>query len=216
MSDSPKFFDEYVEDEGIFADKENRVGAHGDVDALTDLNEQTFHVAPMQFQIAPDGLPAPSPSFDGMAVLNADARVDGESLVCLRGPCRHYVEQQVEVDGVLTTCRFCTRVRTWAEPSVIDDTDIIACSGHELPNRQRDFRNEVAVARANLGVTDDLGLCYHGSCEHYLGDTSEAFLYTFGRSSASARNPVLSAGSDVYWTQTFNQFRLHTRCSRNC
>jgi hypothetical protein len=165
------FFEDFDEDEGIFLDKRDPVGSYGDIDAVEDLTADMV-VAPMQFTLGADGLPAPSPPFDAMAIMNSEVAVTDREFVCLAGPCDHYVEQTVKVGGRDTTNRFCLRIRSWAEPDGLNEVDILACSGHESDvETDRIDLNWLQIAQQNkkaLEIDGDLGVCYSAGCKHHF------------------------------------------------
>lgn len=176
------FFEDFDE-EGIFVNRKDPVGSYGDKDAIEDLTADRV-VAPITFIQALDGVIAPAPSVDVMKILDAPTRVSLAEMVCLAGPCQHYIEQVVKtgelVDGspFKTVKRYCSRLRTWAEVMQLDDVNIIACSGHAPPattspvesSRINQSRARLSELNKNaMGIPGhDLGICHSGMCEHYI------------------------------------------------
>lgn len=179
------FFDDFEDAEGIFANRADPYGSYGDPAAIEDAEAERT-VAPITMINQLDGLPAPVPDFDGMKVLTAPSRVSMEEMVCLAGPCKHYIENIVQMgtlpDGKPFTVlkRYCSRLRTWAELMALDDVDIEACSGHEIEKLDRIAPEVVSRVSRNFNAINalnakamateghDLGICYRGMCRHYL------------------------------------------------
>lgn len=172
------FFDDYEDTHGIFRDRDDPVGSYGDLDAVADLNAED-HVEKLVMGRGADGLPQVVPQFDVMAVLGASACVTDMEMVCLAGPCKHYVECVIQNDGYQTVERYCTRLCSWAEPLRLDDAYIHACSAHEpksdvvagdLATRLK--LNKLMVLNRNIEaeqtIGHSLGVCYEGHCKHYV------------------------------------------------
>lgn len=172
--DAYNFFDDYDDVHGIFLDRENPIGAYGDMDAIDDiLDDET--IGPITMGAGADGIPGPCPTFDVMSILGASARVGHEELVCLLGPCKHYTECLVQKDGMRVMERYCDAALTWAGQIRLDDTNIYACSAHDpkeavnpalvQKNRLQIMRRNEAAAKA---VGHTLGICHDGACKHYI------------------------------------------------
>jgi len=161
---------------GIFADTRDPFGSYGDHDAVDDLHAAE-QPAPMTGMTAQDGIAAPAPHFDGMAILNSSARVTTDEMVCLAG-CKHYTGC-VQVRGELrVSIRRCDRVGTWAEQLSLDDANVYGCSHFEadgplLPHVQARVdhsRRQVRLANERaVNITGHtLGVCHEASCREYV------------------------------------------------
>lgn len=173
------FFDDFEDVGGIFEDRQNPAGAFGDKDAIEDLKAEGGSV-PMQGAVAPDGMVAPVPHFDGVGVLNSDSRVSLSEMMCLAGPCKHYTGI-VQQDGLqLRTIRRCDQVCTWAEQLKLDDVDVLGCNRYEpkhpgpppLHIEQRVHQGYRVVRQANEKASSitgyTLGVCHEAACQHYV------------------------------------------------
>lgn len=159
-------------DEGIFFNKKDPPGSYGDPAAIADLLTDGQQNAHIQMTIGSDGIPAP---VSGPGLNGVSGKVDETNMVCLHGPCDWYVERLTQTgqkpDGTPATVteRYCTRLQTWAEPTKLDEADILACSGHSLglafPENISEIqrRNTAAISAGN-----NLGVCYNAACCHYV------------------------------------------------
>lgn len=184
------FFEEYEDVGGIFEDRHNPPGSYGDPDAIEDLRAQSA-ASPIVMGLAGDGLVAPLPQVSAMDVLLSSAKVSEENMVCLAGPCRHYTEIVIAHEGLSQVIRRCNRVITWAEQLILDDTDMLGCSLHEVDGEVKpSVKEHIArgfniVRRSNekaQAITKmTLGVCHETSCQHYavmVADTGEGGLQT--------------------------------------
>ena len=172
------------EDDGIFKGGSDPVGSYGDKDAIEDLNARGG-VGPIMFSPDENGIPGPAPDIDMMALATAPARVGTHEMMCLVGPCKHYVEQKIrsgyrEDNGEPTyvTDRFCLRLKTWAEPLQLGEIDIYVCSGHTMDAIDSEDTYKAACKNdenvklindaANAKEGHDLGVCHSARCRHYI------------------------------------------------
>lgn len=156
------FFTDYQDTDGIYTNREDPIGSYGDPAAIEDINAEQG-VA----QMVVGGMGDPSPQFDVMAVLNAPTRVSEHEMVCLRGPCEHYVETvSGSAEGLTVTERFCTYTHTWAEPTKLNDVDVLACSKSHDPKSLYDVMIQNEKAKAATGKS--LGICHEAGCVAYV------------------------------------------------
>lgn len=162
-------------DEGIFCDRDAPEGSFGDLDAVEELAEEARGCAHITMGVAPDGIPAPVD--DQLDATRLSGHVSQDNLVCLAGPCRHYVERIVDDDGVEVVERFCLRLRAWAEPMRLGDACVEACSAHALESQvdlgldSRLAQNRAVIREVNenaVRLGHDLGLCHAAGCKHYV------------------------------------------------
>lgn len=168
MPEEFDFFDDFQDEGGIFQDRNNPPGAAGDPDAIEDLRAESAAL-PMQGAVAEDGLVAPAPQKDMMGVLLSDVSIE---MVCLHGPCKHYTEAVVQEGNLQRTIRRCSRIRTWAEQTNLDDVNVLGCSHHETdhplhPNVQEKVEEGLAAVADANECNDFLGICHMVSCQHY-------------------------------------------------
>jgi hypothetical protein len=171
------------DDEGIF--NENPSEAAGDSDALADMQAEGW-VPPLKLMLDADGLAIPEDS--DVSILDEPPPVTTKNFICLAGPCKHYTENgRFEVSGPAPDAddhieigRWCGKVRTWAKPTDLSESEVFGCTGFEpIVNSLSNF-NAVAGAKIQnaLEITKmrkaaakaklNLGICAHGHCKEFV------------------------------------------------
>lgn len=174
-------FDDY-EDEGIFAD--DPPSAAGDPEAKKDMEMQSW-VPSITLGVGPDGL-IEMPPEDGASILDSPPPVNTENFICLAGPCKHYTEvyrlvpegPMVDAEPNVEACRWCGKLRTWAEQTDLTEAEIYACTGFEpgtesSPSEVRKAceQNAKVLAEVRQQQAEQkslIGICAAGACEDYF------------------------------------------------
>jgi len=163
-------------DHGIFDNPEKR--AAGDPAALNDF-EDDESVPKIVLGLTHDGFV--QSSVEEFDFTHEPLTVDWRSLICLAGPCRWYTELIRPVDPLepqeIEVCRWCGRLRTWAEQTSLNEARVYGCtafepSGEFTPDVAEALEQNIAELRYIRQEADDqkvnLGICVAGPCEHFV------------------------------------------------
>lgn len=170
-----------TDDEGIFGNEEKR--AAGDSAALADMLAEG-NVPTFRMNVNEHGLVVPD--IEDTSILDDPPRVDATNFICLGGPCKYYTENlRFEAEGPapdaedhLVTGRWCGRLRTWAEPTSLNELEVFGCTSFSpivetTPQLVADAlkQNVIEIARMRATATKEklnLGICVVGPCEYFL------------------------------------------------